>query len=309
MHETLGRAVPGPERGLRPRTRGLRRNRRSYWTRRHPHHVRLLARCRVLHGLIVLSPDATGWPTTSSKYVACALSQSCMAVGYTMSSSNVDQTYVLSNRGTGRSGRSSQVRTPRSPTSEWASLCAASRSPYRCGGTLPQRLQHGIHPHRMWEWEEVAGIATSPNHGKNGSILNAVSCAAVGSCTAVGESTIQRRHVSLAESSNGGHWSIASSPNSSTSLNYLNGVSVCSADIVCLQLAPTTTAPWRAGRRPRPGTESAGPWSRAWDVGSDGQTNTLQSVSCCSATSCTAVGSYTAQQSRVPRCSSSRGTG
>ncbi len=286
MHETLGRAVPGPERGLRPRWIGGIAA------------VTGLVAILTMSGpagaaaswSIVSSPDATGVANDFIQDVACASSTRCMAVGYTMSSSNVDQTLIESWNGK----KWTIVTSPDTAVSDILSgiSCVASSACIAVGRSL-NASNTGSTLIESWNGKKWR-IVTSPNHGKNGSILNAVSCAAVGSCTAVGEFyNSSGDTLSLAESSNGGHWSIASSPNSSTSLNYLNGVS-CTSPTSCVAVGTYddgAMAGWTLTE-----TWDGISWTvvPSADVGSDGQTNTLQSVSCSSATSCTAVGSYTA---------------
>jgi hypothetical protein len=153
-------------------------------------------------------------------------------------------------------------------------------------------------------WAFLAGSATagqpaagwtiqqSPNpQGADGSVLNAVSCTGAGTCAAVGLSSASGVNRTLAEDWDGSAWSVESTPNPrGATFSDLTGVS-CPAPTTCLAVGFTILG----GSKIRPLAElrSGSAWKMKqppkplvadWAV--------LNTVSCVTATDCTAVGGF-----------------
>ena len=135
-------------------------------------------------------------------------------------------------------------------------------------------------------------IIASPNpSGSTNSFLYGVSCVSAANCTAVGSATDTTGFTgqTLVESWDGIAWSIVSSPNvSGRTQSYLSGVSCLSAN--------NCTAVGSSKNNGYYGQSLVESWDgTSWSItpspnpaGSDG--SQLQSVSCVSATTCTAAG-------------------
>ena len=153
-------------------------------------------------------------------------------------------------------------------------------------------------------WDgSVWSVAPSPNRGTAGNVLTGVSCAADGSCKAVGNYGAGafdkggfRR--TLVESWDGTEWSVASSPNRGTEPNVLAGVSCVSAGS-CKAVGwyqQTSGGPYHTLIEPWDGTNWRLVSSPNRVAGSTpdnylGVTGSaLTGVSCLSAISCRAVG-------------------
>jgi hypothetical protein len=131
-------------------------------------------------------------------------------------------------------------------------------------------------------------LVRSPNVGRFGSQLVAVSCVSANACMAVGF-TQGGPGATLAESWDGSRWSVLHTPSPGSTGSALYGVS-CVLDHLC-------TAVGAAGNS----SGASIPLVEAWDgtrwavvpTPSPGTTNrTLNGVSCPGTTSCTAAGSY-----------------
>jgi hypothetical protein len=123
-------------------------------------------------------------------------------------------------------------------------------------------------------------------------ILNGVSCSSPTACLAVG---LVGNGSDLAESWNGAQWSVTTPA----------GVDLAASDLLGVSCLPSSclSAGWRGDY---PGTGllaasfGAGAWSVSSPVDPGGAVENLTGVSCASATSCTAVGSYTPAGSSTP---------
>jgi hypothetical protein len=134
--------------------------------------------------------------------------------------------------------------------------------------------------------------------GASRSYLNGVSCLSPASCTAVGNyQSGKHSHVTLAERWNGSAWSIQPVPlPAGAARAFLNSVS-CTSASACIAVGSSLDS-----------ASNNSPLAERWDGTSwsiqqtpapaGGQAVILNGVSCPSATSCTAVGSY--QASGVP---------
>jgi hypothetical protein len=134
-------------------------------------------------------------------------------------------------------------------------------------------------------------IVPSPNNGTASNDLYGVSCLSASSCFAVGGYTdgTSGNGQALVESWNGSTWSIVPGPNISTNTYWLGGVSCVSASF-CAAVGQTSS----------PGTNdqtlvetwNGTSWSIVLSPNAGTSGSYLDSVSCISASSCMAVGSY-----------------
>jgi hypothetical protein len=141
-------------------------------------------------------------------------------------------------------------------------------------------------------------VVPSPNAGSASSdnFLLAVSCASARACTAVGDyynsSDVAR---TLAESWNGRTWSVVPSPNAgpASSGNDLDGVS-CVTATACTAVGDYKSSGIAGIEKTLAELWNGTHWSvvHTPDAGPASSDNHLASVSCASATACTAVGFY-----------------
>jgi hypothetical protein len=133
-------------------------------------------------------------------------------------------------------------------------------------------------------------ISSSPNSGVFDNVLSGVSCVSATSCIAVGDHLNGSGfHQTLIESWNGTTWSITSSPNHAATHNVLSDV-WCASASSCVAVGSyvnggtiglTLIESWN-------GTT----WSITSSPSKGSNDNTLNGVSCISASSCVAVGNY-----------------
>jgi hypothetical protein len=132
-------------------------------------------------------------------------------------------------------------------------------------------------------------VVPSPTAGTAGSFLYGVSCASATACTAVGFYYTSGARWTLVESWNGTSWSVVPSPSPATD-NYLNGVSCVSAT-ACTAVGEHND--YKPGIGYKALIES---WNgTSWSVvpsPNHSFGDTLDGVSCVSATACTATGDY-----------------
>ena len=139
-------------------------------------------------------------------------------------------------------------------------------------------------------------VVASPNVQLPQGVVQGVSCASAGACTAVGYyDDAAGREVTLAERWNGTKWSIQPTPNppGASANSQLLGVSCASAD-ACTAVGYTTNGAPNTGTK----TMFAEQWDgTSWSIHTtpnppDADESELLGVSCASADACTAVGYY-----------------
>jgi uncharacterized repeat protein (TIGR01451 family) len=245
---------------------------------------------------VVSSPSLPGYSRFSG--VSCLSATACTAVGYDGTASGT-QTVVESWNGSGLT----VVPSP-NPSSGlnglFAVSCAAANFCAAVGdwqSPVAGTSSNGGPEQTLVEsWDGSAwSITPSPDAPVTQSgfnALNAVSCSADGSCTAVGDFGNSSDVYTLVERWNGSGWSIVASPSVSnggpgSATNYLSGVSCTSANacaavghaIIYLNKGQSETL------------ALVGTWyGTAWTIASS-VSGALGSVSCPSANVCFAVGS------------------
>ncbi len=175
-------------------------------------------------------PIADNGVNTNYLYdVSCVSSTNCKAVGYYVNASSVQKTLIESWNGS----TWSLMTSPNSGTGTnylrrvscfSASSCKAVGD-YQ-SGTITKTL--------VESWNgSTWSVTSSPNIGAGSNILFGVSCFAATSCKAVGNydnaSNLER---TLAESWNGTSWTVVSSPNEGTGVDFLNNLS-CTSSSSC----------------------------------------------------------------------------
>ncbi len=224
--------------------------------------------------------------------VSCTSSTSCVAVGdqgAAEGGEGVDQTLIETWDGTAWTTIPSPSESDIDNFLKGVS-CTSSTSCVAVGSV--QELGYPGTFTLVETWDGSAWTITpSPNASSYENSLNGVSCTSSTSCVAVGSYDEAGQSVqTLIETWDGTAWSITSSPNASTSDNYLSGVS-CTSSTRCVA----------AGRLQAVGGSEAGTLVETWDGSAWTITpspNTgvggisLSGLSCTSSTSCVAVGSY-----------------
>ncbi len=209
--------------------------------------------------------------------VSCSSAEACSAVG----SDSSGRTLIERWNGTSWT----IVSSPNLPDSNilWGVSCvsASACTAVGVGGTNVTLIE---------AWNGASwSIVPSPNQGSGNDFLASVSCASVTACTASGY-YLPAGHPeqTLVESWNGTSWSIVSSPNEVTS-SGLSGVS-CMSRSACMAVGDYNTSG-------SANTTLAESWNGAsWTIVPSPDhpidDDALNAVSCISATSCTAVGSF-----------------
>ena len=134
-------------------------------------------------------------------------------------------------------------------------------------------------------------IQSSPDNGTENNVLAGVSCVSATSCEAVGYEYLENSadYFTLVESWNGTAWTIQSSQNAEPGQSLLSGVSCVSAtsceavgdDVDTGGVSRSFVESWNGGA-----------WTIQSSPDNGTEANVLSGVSCVSATSCQAVGSY-----------------
>ena len=244
---------------------------------------------------IVPSPSPAG-STFGLSAVSCSSATSCSAIGYLTTTNAAGPRFgMLAEQWDGTSWSIVAGPNPAgaTDTSVRAVSCSSTTTCIAVGGYQPSATTDGAEATLAEQWDGTAwSIAANPT-GVSRSGLSAVSCPAIASCFAVGDSydgTVTRP---LLEQGHGTAWSILASPSVPPSLvATLDGIS-CPSPVSCFAVgsysSSTTTA--RSLVERWDGTS----WSVVPSPNPAGASSTiLHGVSCASATNCFAVGTYIA---------------
>jgi hypothetical protein len=220
--------------------------------------------------------------------VSCSSASSCTAVGTWVSDNDAHtQTLIETWNGSTWSVVPSPDNAGTADINALAGVsCVSASFCMAVGSYTDNGTQHTL----IESWNgSTWSIVPNAGEGIDNS-LAAVSCVSVSSCTAVGVySSSSDVAQTLIETWNGSSWSVVSSPNNGTGSNELAGVS-CASTSSC-------TAVGSYANSDGIGQTLAESWDgSSWSIVSspDNGTgaNSLDSVSCSSASSCAAVGSY-----------------
>jgi hypothetical protein len=249
---------------------------------------------------LIESWDGTGWSVVPSPNrgtsenvvygVSCASASACMAVGfYRDVSKDLGKTLIESWDGT----RWSVVPSPnRAGSNGLGTVSCASPTACMAVGTSSPRSPTIRTLFESWDGTRWT-IVPSPSPG-TGDVLSGISCSAATACTAVGTHYKSSGGLSsnLIESWDGTRWSVVPSPGKAGNNNHLYGVS-CVSDTACTAV----------GSRSNPAVLTYKTLIESWDgtrwtmvpsPNRAGNYNQLNGVSCPSETTCTAVGSSSA---------------
>jgi hypothetical protein len=236
---------------------------------------------------VVPSPNRAG--SNGLGTVSCASPTACMAVGTSSPRSPTIRTLFESWDGT----RWTIVPSPSPGTGDVlsgiscsaATACTAVGTHYKSSGGLSSNL--------IESWDGIRwSVVPSPN-GAGANALASVSCVSEDTCTAVGsydDNGVTSK--ALIESWDGTRWSVVPSPGKAGNNNHLYGVS-CVSDTACTAV----------GSRSNPAVLTYKTLIESWDgtrwtmvpsPNRAGNYNQLNGVSCPSETTCTAVGSSSA---------------
>ena len=238
--------------------------------------------------LLASTPDTSATLSNVLYADSCVSGGACMAVGSSTTAAGHAQTLVESWNGTSWAMVPSPNTSPTLDNVLYAVSCT-STSACVAVGTSTSALGQTQTLAELWNGSKWS-ISTTPNTS-NGfdNTLSGVSCTSAATCTAVGYAATATGSVTLVETWNASTWSIATSPNEPGTLyDSLNGIS-CPSSLSCVAVGNYLTAADSLQTL----VES---WNGSiWSVVASPDTttaksNTLNGVSCATATACTAVG-------------------
>jgi hypothetical protein len=259
----------------------------------------VLASAQTLSWSVVFSPNRAGQDFLQD--VSCASATACMAVGDRYYSSD-GSSGVYTTLAESWNGTSWSVVNSPSPSDNLNQLNSVSCvSPVACTAVGYVSTLSGGYRTLIESWNGTSWTAVpSPNLGSasDQNYLDGVSCTSASACTAVGYH-YNGAFRTLIESWNGTSWSVVPSPNPGPTVNdSLYGVSCVSAT-ACTAVGSRYTTVYRNLVESWDGTS----WSvvSSPNIGSATSPNSLEGVSCTSATACTAVGVHYASSSSPGR--------
>jgi hypothetical protein len=229
--------------------------------------------------VIQSTPNPAGASLSLLRGVSCTSARACVAVGTEVTPAG--RILPLAERWNG----SSWSLIPPAPGGPLAAVSCSSASACTAVGGLGSPLAERWNG-STWTIQPIASLS-----GATSTTLNGVSCPSATSCLAVGHWVNGGHAFALAERWNGSSWFFELPPNKSSSFNDLSAVS-CPTPTACSAVG--TFADPITGRTKTLGEFSSGiaSWTLT-NTPSPGQTHSfLDSVSCATATSCTAIGDF-----------------
>jgi hypothetical protein len=249
---------------------------------------------------VLKTPNPVGVRSSMLSGVACTSASFCIAVGSAFSSAGGEVPFA--EVWDGRSWSVQQTPVPALGGFFTGVSCASATACVAVGGYFTARSQQPLA--EVWNgtaWS-IHNPAARPSTGE----FSAVSCLSAGACTAVGNQSSGEDTLTLAEAWNGNSWSVQHTPNiPGSNLSTLSAVS-CTSATFCIAVGPA--------RNP---VFSYVPLAERWDGTSwsiqttpsvRGLTTVLESVSCTSATACTATGHYFPSGDSAPAAERWNGT-
>ena len=239
---------------------------------------------------IVTTPPLAGVNNAVLSGVSCPESNSCMAVGYTVSSPGDVVVNALVESWNGTSW--TIVPTPLPDGSTWVSLndvsCSSPQACVAVGGYIKKNNELPL----AESWNGSAwSILNAPNpHAENGSDFAAIDCVKTNKCEVTGDYDYADVAQSVfAYSYRGTTWTAQTQKNpSGQEINSDNGLSCTAAD-ACMSVGSWTKIGLLALSESWNGTS----WSRQGVAAPSGsKTDELNGVSCTSPDSCSAVGDW-----------------
>jgi len=225
------------------------------------------------------TPNPAGAAESLLRGVSCTTARACVAVGTEVTPAGAIG--PLAERWNGRSW----ALIPPAPGGPLAAVSCSSASACTAVGGLGSPLAERWNG-RAWTIQPIASLS-----GATSTALNGVSCPSATSCVAVGHWVNGGHTFALSERWDGSAWFFELPPNQSSSFNDLSSVS-CPTTGACSAVG--TFADPITGHTKTLGEFSSG--AASWIVTSmpsPGQTHSsLNSVSCATAASCTAIGDF-----------------
>ena len=179
------------------------------------HHFTLAESWNGIAWSIVTTPNPPANRGASLLSVACSSGSACTAVGNWFNSSNTEVT--LAERW---SGTAWSIQTTLNPTTHLSELfgvaCSSATSCMAVGSDINTSILQVALVER-WNGSTWSVVATPGIAGSQGAALQAISCATVKGCNAVGDNINGAGvEVTLAEKWNGTAWSVKATPNPAT---------------------------------------------------------------------------------------------
>lgn len=232
------------------------------------------------------TPNPSGATTSLLNGVSCTSASACTAVGAYTSASGYR---ALAERWNGSSWKIQPTPSPADTEDSLLLLGVSCTSATSCTAVGEHLTSSGSLPlAERWNGTSWEIQPTSVPTGTTSAELLGVNCTSATACTAVGRFDNDGRGLTLAERWNGSSWKVQSTPSPSPQINLLEGIA-CTTATNCIAVGTYETSfdtdlplaerwngsSWKIQQTPSPAdTEAAG----------------LHSVSCTSASACTAVG-------------------
>ncbi len=258
------------------------------------------------------TPNPSGATHSVFDAVSCTSATACTAVG-SSGIGNVDTVGVtLAERWNGTSWSIQPTPDPSAgsgvaDSSLLGVSCSATTACTSVGQYFSPTTHQDVTLAESWNGSGWTTVATPNPSGSFQSELTSVSCTAASACRAVGDFTNSSgTQATLAEASNGTTWSVQTTPNATAATgDRLIGVA-CTASTSCVAVGAASTA---TTVRPLAEAWNGATWSLQTPANPAASVSAaLVATSCASATSCTAVGTYSVGGTNVPLTEARSGT-
>jgi hypothetical protein len=208
-----------------------------------------------------------------------------MAVGF-YTGPGVDKTLTES-----WNGSAWKIVPSPSPGGVWNFLYDVDcRTATSCTAVGRYESDNGTNRTLIESWNGTAwSVVPSPNNGSAHNILNGVSCVSKSFCVAVGNAETGGYARTLVETWNGSAWKVTSSPNRGTLGNGLSDVD-CASATSCMAVGANVGV--QGSTRTIAESWNGASWQIVVSPDNGSSGNALTGVSCGSAKSCHAVGTY-----------------
>jgi hypothetical protein len=217
--------------------------------------------------------------------VSCASAKSCMAVGF-YTAPGADKTLIQS-----WNGSAWKVVPSPSPGAVWNFLYDVDcRTASACTAVGRYESDSGVNRTLIESWNGTAwSVVPSPNNGSAHNILNGVSCVSASFCVAVGSAETGGFTRTLVEIWNGSSWKGKASPNRGKLGNVLSDVD-CASPKSCMAVGANVDV--HGFTRTLAESWNGTSWQIVVSPDNGSTGNALTGISCASAQSCHAVGTW-----------------
>jgi len=237
------------------------------------------------------TPNPAGSQGGSLAGVACDSAGACTAAGQYLNSSIVGLTLAEVWNGASWSIQTTPNSKGLSQSSEFLGVACTSSSACTAVGTSAAIADAALA--EAWNGTKWSIQTTPVPSGSRGSVLYGVACASATACTAVGGyENSSGAEYALAEASNGTSWSIKTTPTPSGAEDTVFSAVTCTSATACTAVGDYTDSGGNEDTLAEAWNGAS--WSIETTPNPTGEGNdTLNGVSCTSASACTAVGDYT----------------